>query len=88
MGASDKPTPVPRGVVESSKTRDESGFLHVAPERRFAPGESVRIVGGAFATALGVFEKMDARERVSVLLNMLGREFSISLDQRLVERTD
>src|SRR4051812_13020858 len=69
VGASDKPTPVPRGVVESLEaTRDKSGFLDVAPERRFAPGESVRIVGGAFATALGVFEKMDARERVSVLL--------------------
>ena len=89
VGASDRPTPVPRGVVEAlHSSRDEAGFLEVRPKHRFRPGEAVRIVGGAFASALGVFEKMDARDRVSILLNMLGREFSISLDQGLVEKVD
>ena len=49
--------------------------------RRFAPGERVRIVDGVFADSLGLFEGMADRERVAILLDLLGRKVRILLDE-------
>jgi transcriptional antiterminator RfaH len=75
------PAPVPAGVVEALKYReDENGFFVMDTRPRFAPGDSVRIVDGAFASCLGQFEGLKAGERVAVLLDLLGRKVRVVLD--------
>jgi transcriptional antiterminator RfaH len=77
----DVPAAVPAGVVEALKRReDENGFFLFDSRPRFAPGDSVRIVDGAFAASLGLFEGLRDGERVAVLLDLLGRKVRVLLD--------
>ena len=42
-------------------------------ERRFNPGDTVRVVESVFFDCLNLYEGMDDRERVAILLDLLGR---------------
>ena len=78
----DEPAPVPPAVVAALQGREDAGgFVQLEQRPRFAPGERVRIVDGVFADSLGLFEGMADRERVAILLDLLGRKVRILLDE-------
>ena len=52
--------------------------------RSFAPGDKVRVLDGAFSSCLGLFEGMAERERIAILLDLLGRKVRVVLDADLV----
>ncbi len=71
----DRPTPIPIAVLQSLRAcEDASGFFAVDQQPRFAVGDPVRIVAGAFVDAIGHFHSMTDDERVVVLLDLLGRQ--------------
>jgi len=71
----DLPAPMPEGIVEEIRGReDDEGFVLLAVDRPFEKGAHIEIAEGPLAEAHGIFECMDSRERVVVLLNLLGRE--------------
>lgn len=76
--AGERPTPVPAGAVEAIRAKEDArGYVAVsrrAPLRRDA---TVRVVEGAFADLVGLFDCADDNERVTVLLNLLGRQVKI-----------
>lgn len=75
-----RPAPVPDGLVEEIRRHeDEAGIIHPHTLRPFKAGEEVRITTGAFAEQVGRFQDLDDQERVTVLLNLLGREVSVRL---------
>lgn len=76
----DRPKPVAPGVVESiMELADETGMICLDPSVR--PGQSVRIVTGAFAGLVGKMLKLDVQDRVKVLLDLLGSKVSVSVDR-------
>jgi transcriptional antiterminator RfaH len=78
----EQPAPIPSGVIQAIKGReDESGFVSLQRKPRFAPGETVRIIDGVFSACLGLFEGMADRERVAVLLELLGRKVRVVMDE-------
>ena len=78
----DDPAPVPPDVVAALQRReDAAGFVTLERRQQFAPGERVRVVDGVFADNLGLFEGMADRERVAILLDLLGRKVRILLDE-------
>jgi transcriptional antiterminator RfaH len=78
----DDPAPVPLEVVATLQRReDTSGFVKLERRQQFAPGERVRVVDGVFADNLGLFEGMADKERVAILLDLLGRKVRILLDE-------
>jgi transcriptional antiterminator RfaH len=78
----DEPAPVPPDVVAALQGReDATGFVKLERRPQFAPGERVRVVDGIFADSLGLFEGMADRERVAILLDLLGRKVRILLDE-------
>jgi transcriptional antiterminator RfaH len=78
----DEPAPVPPAVVEALQGREDAGgFVQLERCPQFAPGERVRVVDGVFADSLGLFEGMADRERVAILLDLLGRKVRILLDE-------
>jgi transcriptional antiterminator RfaH len=82
----DQPAPVPEGVVEELRRRvDENGLFRFDRRPRFNPGDKVRIVDGVFSELLGLYEGMDDRERVAVLLDLLGRKVRVLLPSDLVD---
>jgi transcriptional antiterminator RfaH len=81
----DEPAAVPDGIVEALKLReDASGFIKLDYRPPFRPGDKIRVLDGAFSSCLGLFESMAERERIAILLDLLGRKVRVVLDAELV----
>jgi transcriptional antiterminator RfaH len=81
----DEPSAVPDGIVEALKGReDDAGFIKLDYRPQFRPGDKVRVLDGAFSSCLGLFEGMAERDRIAILLDLLGRKVRVVLDADLV----
>jgi transcriptional antiterminator RfaH len=81
----DDPAVVPDGVVSALKKReDDRGFVRLDARRAFVPGDKVRVLTGAFMDNTGLFNGMADHDRVSILLDMLGRKVRVLLDANMV----
>ncbi len=82
----DHPAAVPASVVETLKRReDASGYVQLDRRPSFSPGDKVCVVGGTFQDYLGLYEGMSGRERVAILLDLLGRKVRVVLDSGFIE---
>jgi transcriptional antiterminator RfaH len=81
----DDPAVVPEGVIHALKAReDEKGFVRINSKPAFAPGDKVRVLAGAFMDSAGLFSGLADHDRVSILLDMLGRKVRVLLDADMV----
>lgn len=81
----DTPTPIAEQVIENLKSReDESGFVRLNKPILFQAGDRIRILEGAFADCLGLYDGMKDSERVAVLLDLLGRKVRVTVDAEAV----
>jgi transcriptional antiterminator RfaH len=81
----DDPAIVPEVVVHALKAReDEKGFVRLDSKPTFAPGDKVRVLAGAFMDSAGLFGDLADHDRVSILLDMLGRKVRVLLDADMV----
>ena len=72
------PVPVPAGVVDEIRAREGSdGFVELGLPPGIGPGSRVRLIDGIFAEAKGVLDRIADQYRVSVLLQLLGREVRV-----------
>lgn len=77
----EEPAVVPPQVISEIRQReDQAGLVHLDLRPRFAPGDKVRVVGGAFSDCLGLFETLADCERVAILLDLLGRKVRVMLN--------
>jgi len=81
----DEPALVARGIVEQLQSRqDDRGFIKLDTRPHFVPGDKVRVIEGVFSACLGLFEGMTDHQRVSILLDLLGRKVRVVLDMDAV----
>ena len=81
----DNPAVVDDRIVAGLKQREnDCGFIQLDQRPRFQPGEEVRILEGAFTGSFGLYEGMTDRERVTILLDLLGRKVRVMLDADFV----
>jgi transcriptional antiterminator RfaH len=81
----DDPASVPEGVVRALRAReDDRGFVRLDSRPAFAPGDKVRVLAGAFMDSAGLFNGLADHDRVSILLEMLGRKVRVLLDADMV----
>jgi transcriptional antiterminator RfaH len=81
----DDPAAVPEGVVPALRAReDDKGFVKMDARPCFAPGDRVRVLAGAFIDSAGLFSGLADHDRVSILLDMLGRKVRVLLDAEMV----
>ena len=81
----DSPAVVPEGVVYALIAREDAkGFVKMDAGPAFALGDKVRVLAGAFMDNAGLFNGMADHDRVSILLDMLGRKVRVLLDADLV----
>ena len=82
----DAPVPVASSILDCLKQREgANGLIQLNQAAVFYPGDKIRVAGGVFSDALGLFEKMTDKERVAVLLDVLGRKVRVLMDLELVE---
>jgi transcriptional antiterminator RfaH len=75
------PATLPNEIVENIRHReDERGFICMDTAPKFAPGDKVQVVEGVFSLCSGLFESMTDRERVTILLDFLGRKVRVAID--------
>lgn len=74
----DAPAKVPGHVVEGLiSLHDPRGYVQLPARPQLRPGDEVCIVGGPFASHLGLVEGMSDQQRVAVLLDLLGRKVRV-----------
>ncbi len=82
--AQDRPLPVPVGVVETLIiSADRAGRPRFA--QNLHRGQTVRLINGPFAEALGVLDRLDNKGRIEVLLDIMGKGVRVRLQREWVE---
>lgn len=80
-----EPATLPARVVADLRGReDEKGFVRFDPRPQYTPGDKIRVVDGVFSDSFGLFEGMADRDRIAILLDLLGRKVRIILDREFV----
>jgi transcriptional antiterminator RfaH len=81
----DAPTPVSDQVVTLLKSReDAAGFIQFERRPPFRVGDKIRILDGVFCDCLGLYDGMSDRDRVTILLDLLGRKVRVQADAEAV----
>ena len=81
----DMPLPTPSGLVEGLRSRENAeGLIQLGNPLGLRAGDKVRVVGGAFEESLGLFETIRDEDRVTILLDMLGRKVRVTIDAGLI----
>ena len=79
------PAAVAEQVINLLKSREnESGFIQLDHRPKFTVGEKIRVVEGVFYDCLGIYDGMSDRERVEILLDLLGRKVRVLLDAEAI----
>lgn len=83
VSAGERPLPVPPPVIAELRAREDArGFVELGRGRVFSRGEPVRITEGPFLDWTGLFDCATDRERVVVLLDLLGRAVRVDVPVR------
>jgi transcriptional antiterminator RfaH len=79
------PAAIDDAIIGGLKSREDAqGFIQLERRPQFAAGDRVRVREGVFTDCLGLFEGMGDRERVAILLDLLGRKVRVVLDEEFV----
>lgn len=73
----ERPLPVADQIVTELIDRAEPSGLLAAPPS-MEPGQKVRLTTGPFAGLVGTLAALDDRQRVKVLLDLMGTEIAVS----------
>ncbi len=80
----ERPAPIAQGFIETLReTVDEDGLV-AAPSDAFKCGDQVRLIAGPFADMVGTLARLTDKDRVAVLLNVLGREVRALVSRRVL----
>lgn len=74
------PTAVPDQVIENLRAREHDGLVKLDFRPSFRIGDKVRLLDGAFADCLGLYEGLKDGDRVALLLDLLGRKVRVTVD--------
>ena len=81
----DMPTAISEQVIESLKAREDAGgYVRLDYRPSFRTGDKIRILEGAFADCLGLYDGMKDSDRVAILLDLLGRKVRVTVDVEAV----
>ena len=81
-----EPAVVPVSILEALKHReDANGFVQLDNRPKFSRGDKVCVLAGALQDSLGFYEGMSGRDRVAVLLDLLGRKVRVVLNAECIE---
>jgi transcriptional antiterminator RfaH len=80
------PARVPDSVIDEIRARERGGLIELPKSPLAQLGDRVRVTAGPFANHVGLYAGMRPRERVEVLLRILGGAQRVTLAASAVER--
>jgi len=81
----DQPAQLPEATVASIRKREVGGFVKLPSPPRLRKGQPVRVIRGSFEGLLAVHQGMGSRERVWVLLTLMGQQVPVELPSRDIQ---
>jgi len=80
-----RPTPLPTGVIEELQCyEDAEGCVGFKRQNTIKTGDEVVMLSGPFARLFGLCEFVADNERVSILLDLLGRKVRVMVEAEAV----
>lgn len=79
------PAHVPDGVIAELRSRERGGLIELPKPKGLRRGDRVRVVRGPFSGQAALYAGQPARERVAVLLMLLGSQQRVSLPRDAIE---
>lgn len=79
------PTPVPEDLVPALRANEDEQGIQNLPPPDFRQGQALRIAEGALAGYEGIFLARSGKDRVVVLLDILGKQARVAVDRDAVE---
>ena len=76
---------VPDDLITLLRSREDLQGIQILPAEGYKPGSRVRITQGGFAGYEGIFQVASGRDRVTVLLDVLGRKARTTVDSASIE---
>ena len=76
---------VPDDLIAALKSREDADGVQILPVEQYKTGSRVRITQGSFAGYEGIFQASSGRDRVTVLLDILGRNARTVVDTDSIE---
>ena len=80
-----RPAKVADEVIAEIRRRETNGLIELPPPSPLWRGARVRILRGPFTGHLAIFADMRPRQRVEILLQLLGGEQRVTLAQKDIE---
>src|SRR5262249_36372073 len=81
----ERPARVPDAVIAEIRSRERNGFVELPRPRGLVPGMRVRVVSGPLSAQIGLLGALRPRERVLVLLHLLGGQQRVELASGAIE---
>jgi transcriptional antiterminator RfaH len=85
VGNGDEPGVVSPEIIGGLRDREDADGFVLLEQRRFSPGDQVRISHGALCDCLGLYEGISGEHRSAILLDLLGRKVRVVLDSQVIE---
>lgn len=79
------PAVVPEKLINKLKNSEDEFGIQSIKTKELKPGEQVEIINGPFAGYKAIYQKMKSAERVSVLLDIVGKNTQVSLSVHELE---
>jgi len=83
-----RPAKVPDGVISEIRARERGGLVELPRREKFRAGDAVRVTHGPFSGQFGLYQGQRPRERVLVLLALLGGQQRVELARDAIEVID
>jgi len=82
-----KPAPIPESLISFLRSRESRDGLHEWAEPEYRAGDRVRVADGPMEGYEGILLARTSRERVVVLLDILGKQVRAQLELGRLEHT-
>ncbi len=81
-----QPTAIPENLIQSIRAKDDEEGIHSATVQQLNEGDKVRIAEGPMYGYEGIFVNKNNQERVTILLNIIGKPTKVDLCEAQLER--
>jgi len=81
------PVEVPKQIVKEFKSREDGfGLVSLIKFNTLKSGDQIRMTSGSFVDHIGILQQFDDKQRVTLLLSLMGREVQMSVAADRIEK--
>lgn len=82
------PTQVPNELIDEIKAREDNNGLHYELEPELQKGDKIHITDGPFSGCNAIFTAHRSKERVLILLDIIGKSSRVEVASNSIEKRD